>query len=203
MQVKAPRRPGIVAGLGHPGVYLGMPPPHAFSWTRPQPGDCGDYYFRYIDLVPDVDILTYLHTQRDWFGEWIAGFSEEQARFRYAPGKWSLAETIGHVLDTERVFAFRMLAVSRGDTTSLPGFEQDDYVANSIYDSIRPADLAREWDAVRSASITLAQHMDETMAARMGTANNLPVRARAFPYLMAGHALHHYQVGRERYLGQG
>ena len=73
-----------------------MPPPHTLSWNRPEPGDCGDYYFRYIDLVPDVDILTYLHTQRDWFGEWISGIPDEQARHRYAPGKWSLAEMIGH-----------------------------------------------------------------------------------------------------------
>lgn len=170
------------------------------TFPRPVAGDCPEYYFRYTDLVPEVDILTYLHTQRDWFGDWIEGLTEAQVSYRYAPGKWTLAEMIGHVLDSERVFAYRMLCISRGDQNKFPGFEQDDYVANSIYNEINAADLANEWRAIRSSTIYLARAMNAEMAGHLGTANNLPVKAYALAYIMAGHALHHYNVAKERYL---
>ena len=169
-------------------------------FPRPIEGDCPEYYFRYINLVPEVDILIYLHTQRDWFGDWIESLTTEQAQFRYAPGKWSLAEMIGHVLDTERVFAYRMMCISRGEQKSLPGFEQDDYVAQSIFDQVEPLGLADEWRSVRSSTVHLARHMNAEMASRLGTANNNPIRVLAFPFMMAGHILHHHAVAKERYL---
>ena len=169
-------------------------------FPRPETGDCPEYYFRYTNLVPEVDILTYLHTQRDWFGDWIEGLTEAQAAYRYAPGKWTLAELIGHVLDSERIFAYRMLCISRADQNKFPGFEQDDYVANSIYNEIHPADLANEWRAIRSSTIYLARAMNAEMAKRSGTANNLPVTVSAFPYIMAGHIIHHNNIAKERYL---
>ena len=169
-------------------------------FPRPVQGDCLDYYFKYIDTVPDVDIATLLHTQRDWFAEFVEGLTPEQAKHRYDPGKWSLAETIGHVLDTERVFAYRMHAISRNEQKSLPGFEQDDYVKYANYDQIAPAELANEWRAVRSSSIYLIRHMNGEMASRLGTANDAPVRASAFPFIMAGHVIHHYHVMQDRYL---
>lgn len=169
-------------------------------FPRPVEGDCPEYYFRYTNLVPEVDILTYLHTQRDWFGDWIEGLTEVQARYRYAPDKWTLAEMIGHVLDTERIFAYRMLCMSRGDHNKFPGFEQDDYVANSIYNEISPADLANEWRAVRSSTIYLARAMNAEMAAHVGIANDMPVKVLAFPYMMAGHVIHHNNIAKERYL---
>ena len=111
-----------------------MSPNKPTLFPRPAEGDCPPYYFRYTDLVPDdVDISTLLHTQRDWFGEWIDALTPEKCQFRYAEGKWSLAELIGHVLDCERIFAYRMLAISRNDQNSLPGFDQDDYVRESNY----------------------------------------------------------------------
>lgn len=170
-------------------------------FRRPEAGDCAPYYLKYVDLVPeDVEIATFLHTQRDWFGDWIASLTPEQCQFRYADDKWSLAEMIGHVLDCERVFAYRMLAISRNDMTPLPGFEQDDYVSNSIYNEISPEDLADEWKAVRSASILLLRNMNTDMASRTGIANNLNVRVSAIPYIMAGHVVHHYRIGQDRYL---
>lgn len=168
-------------------------------FPRPVDGDCPDYYFKYTNLVPEVDILTYLHTQRDWYGDWIESLTTEHAMFRYAPNKWSLAEVIGHVMDSERVFAYRMMAISRAEQNKLPGFEQDDYVKNAIHDQFNPEDLANEWRAIRSSTLYLARHMNQEMASRMGTANNLPVRALAFPYIMAGHVIHHFNVAKERY----
>lgn len=169
-------------------------------FSRPVSGDCDPYYFKYIDMVPDIDISTYLHTQRDWFGDFVEGLTPEQAKYRYAPDKWSLAELVGHVMDTERVFSYRMHAISRNEPNPLPGYEQDDYIKNSIYHSISPSELANEWRAIRSSSIYLTRHINAEMASRMGTANNLPIRASAFPYIMAGHTLHHYQIAQERYL---
>jgi len=170
-------------------------------FPRPSSGDSPEYYFTYINQVPDVDILTYLHTQRDWFGDWIEGLTADQAIFRYAPGKWSLAEMVGHILDSERVFSYRMMAISRGDENKLPGFDQDIYVVNAIYDRISPVDLANEWRAVRSATVYLTRSISAEMASRTGIANNLPIKASSLPYIMAGHVLHHYNVAKERYLG--
>ena len=172
------------------------------TFPFPASADCPEYYFRYINLLPEVDIVTYLHTQRDWFGDWIENLTPGQALYRYAAGKWSLAEMIGHVLDTERVFAYRMMAISRADENKLPGFDQDTYVLHSIYDTIPPADLAAEWKAVRSATLYLMRSINADMAARTGIANQLPIKAFAFPYMMAGHVLHHYNMARERYLGE-
>jgi hypothetical protein len=169
-------------------------------FPRPAEGDCPPYYFRYTDLVPEADVMTLLHTQRDWFGEWIEGLTEEQLHYRYEPGKWTLAEMIGHVLDTERVFAYRMMAISRNEQKSLPGFEQDDYVRESNYNAVSAHDLANEWKAIRSATLYLAWNMNGEMASRLGTANDLSIRASAFPYIMAGHILHHYKVAQDRYL---
>ncbi len=169
-------------------------------YPRPVEGDCPEYYFRYTNLVPEVDILTYLHTQRDWYGDWIESLTDEQITFRYEPDKWTLGEMIGHVLDTERVFAYRMLAISRGDKSRLPGYEQDDYVANSIYDTLKANELASEWRAVRTATILQLRSISEEMAEQSGIANNLPFKAKAFPHMIGGHAIHHYNVARERYL---
>lgn len=183
-------------------IFDAMTTSNTNIFPRPVSGDCSDYYFKYIDQVPEVDIATLLHTQRDWFADFIESLSPEQAQHRYEPGKWSLAESIGHVLDTERVFAYRMMCISRGEQNSLPGFEQDDYANNSIYHNISPAELANEWRAVRGATVYLLWHMDAEMASRTGTANNVHVKASAYPYIMAGHVIHHHQIYQERYLQQ-
>ena len=169
-------------------------------FPRPVAGDCPEYYFTYIYQVPDVDILTLLHTQRDWFGDWIESLTEDQLQHRYAPGKWSLSEMLGHVNDTERVFAYRMMAISRNEQKPLPGFEQDDYVRDSNYFGLPAEDLANEWKAIRSSSIYLARNMNAEMAFRQGIANEKQFRAMAFPHIMAGHVLHHYRIAQERYL---
>ncbi len=169
-------------------------------FSRPVEGDCDPYYFKYIDLVPDVDISTLLHTQRDWFGDWIESLTPEQCMYSYAPGKWTLGESIGHVLDTERIFSYRMHAISRNDQNLLPSFEQDEYVRDSNYHEVSPAELANEWRAIRASSIYLTRHINGEMASRIGTANNKKISASAFPYIMAGHVIHHYRIAQEKYL---
>ena len=181
-----------------------MSPHKTNLFQRPGPGDCDAYYFKYTDMVPyDVDISTLLHTQRDWFGEWIETLTPEQLQHRYAEDKWLLSEMIGHVLDCERVFAFRMLAISRNDQNTFPGFDQDAYVQESNYHSVSPSDLASEWRAIRSSSLYLARNLTPEMASRIGIANNVKIKVSAFPFIMAGHVIHHYRIGQERYLQQG
>lgn len=169
-------------------------------WPRPVAGDCGTFYFRYIEKLPDTDIITCLSEQHAWFGEWVAGLTPDELVYQYAPEKWTLGQMIGHVLDTERIFAYRMLAISRGETASLPGFDEDAYAANTIYDCLPPADMAKHWDVVRTSTLLLIRAMDEAMIARRGVANQLPLKVSAIPYILAGHTLHHFAIGCERYL---
>ena len=173
------------------------------KFPRPVDGECAPYFFRYISKVPDVDIVDFLEEQQATFSDFIDSLTPELLHYRYAPGKWSLAEMIGHVLDTERIFSYRLLCVSRGEQKSLPGFEQDDYVAGSISDSLNGNELRDEWNASRESSIHLCKHMSAEMAARTGRANDTPVKAYAYPYMLAGHVLHHLEVAHEKYLQPG
>ena len=170
------------------------------KFPRPVEGECAPYFFRYINKVPNTDIVGFLEDQKSEFSDFIDSLSPDQLHFRYAPGKWTLAEMIGHVLDTERVFAYRLLCVTRGEQKSLPGFEQDDYVAGSISDSLNGNELRDEWNALRESTIHLCNHMSAEMAARMGKANDVPVKAYAYPYMLAGHVIHHLEIARDRYL---
>ncbi len=170
------------------------------KFPRPVEGDCAAYFFRYIRKVPEGDIVTILEEQQKDFSRFIDSLSPEKLHHRYAPEKWSLAEMIGHVLDTERVFAYRMMCISRGEQQSLPGYEQDDYVKASIFDYLNGNELRDEWNAVRLGTILLCKHMTTEMAARLGKANDTPVRAYAYPYMIAGHVIHHLEVAKEKYL---
>jgi hypothetical protein len=171
-----------------------------FKFPHPVEGDCSPYYFTYINKVPEGNIEIQLEVQQVQFGDFIKGLKPEQLQYRYADGKWSLAESIGHILDTERVFAYRMMCISRAEVKNLPGFEQDDYVAHSKYHGISASELASEWHAIRAATIWLCRHMTHEMAVRIGKANEHPVKASAYPYIMVGHVIHHLEVAAEKYL---
>ena len=170
------------------------------KFPRPAEGDCASYYFRYINLVPAGDVEKYLQEQQATFSDFIGRLTDTQLAYQYAPGKWTLAELIGHVLDTERIFAYRMLAISRGEKKELPGFEQVEYVLESKYNGIPAQDLKAEWNAIRESSLWLCRHMTAEMASRAGTASNHHVVAYCYPYILAGHVNHHLKVAQERYL---
>ena len=170
------------------------------KFPRPVEGDCAPYFFNYINKVGNGDIVGILIDQKISFGKFIESLTPEQLHYRYAPGKWSMAEMIGHILDSERVFAYRMMCISRGEQKSLPSFEQDDYVAGSISDDLNGNELAEEWEAIRSSSILLCLHMSSAMAAKEGIANNIRTKAYAYPYMLAGHLMHHLEIAKERYL---
>ena len=173
----------------------------AAAVTRPAEGEFAPYFSRYIDRVPDGDVVERLERQIVETEALLAGVGEARAGDRYAPGKWSVKEVVGHLSDTERVMSYRLLRIARGDATPLPGFEQDDYVRAAGFDRLALADLVAELLAVRRATLALLRGLDDVALARRGTVNGAPMSARALTYIIAGHELHHAAILRQRYLG--
>jgi uncharacterized damage-inducible protein DinB len=173
--------------------------PPSLSIARPQPGEYAPYYDRYIALVNGEDILATLDQQRRETMLLLCGRDEQDGDFRYAPGKWSVKEVLGHVCDSERIFAYRALRISRADPNPIEGFEQDDYVRNGPF-ALRPlSDLVEDFIAVRRATLSLLRNLDEAAWSRRGVANKNEVTVRALAYIIAGHELHHRGILEERY----
>jgi hypothetical protein len=173
--------------------------PPTFLIARPQPGEYAPYYDRYISLIPGEDILGTLDQQRREMMILLSCRDDNEGDFRYAPDKWSAKEVLGHICDTERVFAYRALRISRADATPLEGFEQDDYVRNGPFGQRPLADLVEDFIAVRRATLSLLRNLDETAWSRRGVANKNEVTVRALAYIIAGHELHHRRILEEKY----
>lgn len=173
--------------------------PPAFVIARPQPGEYAPYYDRYISLVQGEDILDTLDQQRRQTMLLLSGRNDEDGDFRYAPEKWSAKEVLGHVCDTERIFAYRALRIARADATPVEGFEQDDYVRNGPFAQRPLADLVEDFIAVRRATLSLLRNLDEPAWSRRGIANKNEVTVRALAYTIAGHELHHRRILEEKY----
>ena len=168
--------------------------------TKPRPDEFNPYYARYINLVPDGDPVEMLESNWRETRAMLSAIPEERASYRYEPGKWSIKEVLGHVIDAERIFTYRALRIARGDTTPLPGFEQDDYARSSGHDSVSLASLIEEMDAVRRASILLFKHLAPDACTRRGTASGNPITVRALAWIIAGHEVHHRSVLKQKYI---
>ena len=168
--------------------------------VRPAPSEYAPYYGRYIALVPDGPIVETLRDQIVETTTLLASFPEAKGDHRYQPGKWSVKEVIGHMIDSERVFSYRALRFARRDETPLPGFEQDDYVPAGAFGRRTLRDLIEEFRAVREATVHLYRHLDEEALSRSGIANENRMSVRALAWSIAGHERHHVGVLRERYL---
>ena len=166
--------------------------------VRPESGEYAPYYGKYVSLVPDGDILATLERQ---VAETAALLAPHQADgdFRYAPGKWSVKEALGHVIDSERIFSYRGLRIARNDRTPLAGFEQDDYVKSGPFGQCSLPALLEEFSSVRQATLSLFRALDETAWTRRGVANNNEVTVRGLAYIIAGHELHHRRIFQEKY----
>jgi len=168
----------------------------------PDASEHAPYYGRYIALVNAGDILAALTQQAPETQALFSGFSDAEQDYRYAPDKWSVKEVLGHVIDTERVFAYRALRIARNDRTPLPGFEQDDYVRYGAFAELRLADMLEEFACVRRASLFLFRPLSREAWMRRGIADQKEISVRALAYIIAGHELHHRQVLKEKYLAQ-
>jgi uncharacterized damage-inducible protein DinB len=167
--------------------------------SRPNPSEHVPYFSRYIDLVPDGDLAALLQSQHEATQRMLAPLTPQQARFRYAEGKWSVAETIGHLADSERIFAYRALRFARRDATPLHGYDDEGYVRAGRFDERPFADLLREFAAVRAATLALYRGTDAESLLASGVGNDNPVSVRALFYVIAGHERHHVNVLHTRY----
>jgi len=167
--------------------------------NRPDATEYADYYANYIAKVPGSDVLGVLEAQRLQMLQLFAGRSERDGSFRYAPGKWSVKEVLGHITDTERIFTYRALRIARGDQTPLPGFEQDDFVKNGGFGERTLASLAEEFGLVRSASVALFKSFPQAAWSGRGVASQKEVTVRALAFMTAGHQMHHRIILEERY----
>jgi hypothetical protein len=165
---------------------------------RPQPSEFNEFYAGYIGKVPASGPVGLLRTQMAAF-EKLRYLSEEQGFYRYADGKWTIKQLVGHIADTERLFSYRLLHVLRADPAPLAGMDEKAWTVASPHGRRRIADIADEMSAVRRATIALVESIDADGVARTGIANNFPITARALCWILPGHAQHHLDVLRERY----
>jgi hypothetical protein len=172
----------------------------AVRTKKPEQSEFLPYYGRYIDLVPSGDVLATLAKQIGETQALLRGLPASIATHRYAEGKWSVNEVVGHVADAERIFAARALRFARNDTTPLPSFDQNDYVANSTFNDYSLSELLLELASVRQSTVYLFGHIDEAAWMRRGIASDAEVSVRALAYIIAGHELHHRQILRTKYL---
>jgi len=168
--------------------------------NRPQKSDYADHYEKYIALVPGGDFLEILEHQHAALLRLLSPLTDAQGDFRYAPGKWSIKEVIGHISDAERIFAYRLLRIARGDETPLASFEQDPYIETGNFSARKLSDLSDEFAAVRKASVALIRSLDEKAWVRRGTASQKEVTALALGFIIAGHERHHSMILEQRYL---
>jgi hypothetical protein len=171
--------------------------------SKPGSDEYAPYYEKYIALLPATDVITTLSTQMASTRALLDSIDEAKAGYRYAADKWSIKELVGHLIDGERVFAYRAMRFARNDQTSLHGFEQDDYVLNGDFDGRTLADLAAEFEHLRRSNILFFQGLSDEAWTRRGTANDTPVSVRAIAHIIAGHEVHHLDILKTRYLTAG
>ncbi|MBN9400511.1 MAG: DinB family protein ['Candidatus Kapabacteria' thiocyanatum] len=168
---------------------------------KPLAHEYAGYYDQYIDRVgDDANILTVLADQIGTLEAFTSTIDDDKARYRYADGKWSIKELFGHLMDSERIFGYRALCIARGETQPLPGFDEETYVANAIFDERKLGDIIAEMTILRKANLLLFASLAEQDVVRQGIANGKPVTPRALMWILAGHTEHHLGVLKERYL---
>lgn len=168
---------------------------------RPAPGEFHPFYQPYVDRATDDDVLGALERQASTFVRIASGVPADREGHRYAPGKWSIRQVFGHLVDAERVFGHRAFCISRGETVAMPGFDEDLYVERAPYDRVPLSELAEELAALRGTTLTVFRRVGHTPGAwtATGNANGVDVSLRALAYVLVGHADHHLDVLEERY----
>jgi hypothetical protein len=167
---------------------------------RPKKGDYNEYYQQYIDQVKGDDIFRILIEQNMESQNVLNSFAESKGNYKYAEGKWTVKEVIGHMMDVERIFAYRSLCIARGETKPLPGMDQDVYVANGNFNKRQLFDLNYEYRLLRESNILLFGSFDKSILNNRGTASGYEVTVLALMFMIAGHEKHHLKVLMEKYM---
>ena len=163
-------------------------------YSKPDPQEAAEYYFTYINKVSG-DALLELEKQLDHTPEWLEKHvKDDKLNYKYADEKWTIAEVLLHIVDCERVMAYRALRIARGDSTALPGFDQNLFAPNSNGQDRNLESIIDEYQAVRLATLALFDNLNEEQIMRLGTASDNPVSVRALAFIIAGHETHHLQV---------
>lgn len=170
------------------------------SIPRPDVTEYAPYFQRYIDQVPDGNLVDLLDQQAAETRAMLGSLSDADARFRYGPDKWSIKEVVGHVTDTERIMTYRAVCFSRGDKTVLPAFDENAFVKNARFDERTLSSLLVELGTVRAATIAFFDGLSHDELVRRGRTPSGEYSVRAMAYIIAGHERHHQQILRERYL---
>lgn len=166
----------------------------------PSSSEYAHFYSGYVANVPKQNIIDTLNSQMHEFYTFINTIPGDKAFSAYQEGKWTIKQIVGHIIEVERVFAYRALSFSRRDNTSLPGMEQDDWVKYSNYNSRTLNNLGNEYLAVRIANLHMFQNMTKEMLSLKGKASNAEFTVRSIPFIIAGHELHHLNIIKEKYL---
>ena len=171
----------------------------ALTLSRPEAEEHSPYYRRYIELVPEGNLVDLLVEQQlDTLGM-LRRVDEDRGTFAYAPGKWTIKEVIGHMSDAERVFSYRALRFARGDATPLASFDENTYVPAGRFNDRRMGSLIDEFQSIRAATVHLFRYLGDEEMTRRGVASGNPISVRALGYIIAGHERHHANLLRERY----
>jgi hypothetical protein len=167
--------------------------------ARPAAGEHTPYFGRYVTLVPDGPIVETLGRQIEETTALLRSVPRDREDHRYAEGKWSVKEVVGHLADAERVFSYRALRFARGDETPLAGFDENTYVPAGRFGARSLRSVGDEYHAVRDATVRLLDPLDDAAFSRRGTASDNPITVRALAWIIAGHERHHVAILRERY----
>jgi len=168
--------------------------------NRPEKNEYDAYYEKYVSLVEETDIVSVLENQSNDLQNLLAEISEDKSFHSYSEGKWTIKELVGHIIDGERIFAYRALRIGRADATPLEGFEQDGYIENANFNERTLADLTEEFLLLRRANNLFFKNLSDVAWLRVGRASDAAVSVRALAYIMVGHVRHHANILRERYL---
>ncbi|MBX7094429.1 MAG: DinB family protein [Flavobacteriales bacterium] len=167
---------------------------------RPDTDEYPGYYEPFIGLVKTSEIVAELRESGDQIVEFLSSISEEQGNYNYAPDKWSIKAVILHMIDTERIYTYRALRFARNDSEELPGFDENQFANNSFAEKRSMETIIAEFKAVRNSTIALFENLDSSTLTKKGKANGHLISVRAIAHILAGHALHHCNIIRERYL---
>jgi hypothetical protein len=173
---------------------------NAIEVRRPGPDEYAPPFERYVSRITETDIMDALRRQRDELPSALGAVRGAAERHRYAEGKWSVCEVVGHLIDAERVFGYRAVCLARGEKGPLPSFDENDYAAHATFDQFPLEELLQEFTHVRDGHLAFFRHLDAQAWVRAGTVGGHPTSVRGLAYIIVGHVRHHLAVLQDRYL---